>query len=220
MFKHIGFVKDDGTLAPIPQLTAPVKAPPLSPKRTKPFPPGSHPDEPSGFISPSSPGGEDTMKWPKAQSWLEPAGETKRINASCKIPCDSEDFRIGDGSVFPPTHARSKSYRDAAMQQGRDHERSLPNVALPGHASSSSDAQPIKTGVPDIKLNVRRDITEYESSAWVPRIDQASKIVTTFLRHGSSDWRYHVHSPDGYVRAAILVQLPEFKKHNINANFL
>ena len=77
-----------------------------------------------------------------------------------------------------------------------------------------------RPGVPDIKLDVRRDITEYEASAWVPRVDQASRIVTTFLRHGSSDKRYTVHSPDDYVRVTILVQLPEFKKHNINANFL
>ena len=58
VFKHIGFVKDDGTLALIPQLTAPVKAPPLSPKRTKPFPPGPHPDEPSGFFPHPRPGVE------------------------------------------------------------------------------------------------------------------------------------------------------------------
>ena len=42
VFKHIGFVKDDGTFAPLPTLTAKVKAPPLSPKRTKPFPPGKN----------------------------------------------------------------------------------------------------------------------------------------------------------------------------------
>ena len=82
------------------------------------------------------------------------------------------------------------------MQQGGDHGRSLPDVALPGRASSSFDGQPIKTGVPDIKLDVRRAITEYESSAWLPRIDQASEVVTTFLRHGSNDKRYNVHSPD------------------------
>ena len=53
VFKHIGFVKDDGMSALIPKLTAQVKAPPSSPKRTKPFPPGAHPDEPGGFISPT-----------------------------------------------------------------------------------------------------------------------------------------------------------------------
>ena len=139
------------------------------------------------------------MKWPKAKKWLEPAGAVRGIN---KIPCDTNNFRIGDGSVLPP--ARSKSYRDATMQQGGDHGRSLPDVALPGRATSSFDGQPIKTGVPDITLDVRRAITEYESSAWIPRIDQASKVVTTFLRHGSNDKRYNVHSPDGYVRVAIL----------------
>ena len=169
VFKHIGFVKGDGTFAPLPTLTAKVKAPPSSLKRTTPFPPGAHPNEPSGFISPTSPEGNDTTKWPKAKKWLGPAGAVRGIN---KIPCDTKDFRIGDGSVLPP--ARSKSYRDAAMQQGGDHGRSLPDVALPGRASSSFDGQPIKTDVPDITLDARRAITEYESSAWIPRINQAS----------------------------------------------
>ena len=78
----------------------------------------------------------------------------------------------------------------------------------------------MNTAAPDITLNTPRDITEYEHSAWIPRIDQASKIVTTFLRHGSSDARFNVHSPDGYVRVAILVQLPEFKKHKIDERIL
>ena len=158
MFKHAGYVKDDGTLAPLPKLIAQVKAPPpLSPKRTHPFPPGPHPNEPSGFIPPSSPEGKDITKWPKAaQDWLcpafEPASDARRINASCKIPCEAKDFRIDDGSVLPPAHARSKSYRDAVMYQGADHDRKLPNVALPGQPGSSSGFQPIRTGVPDIIL--------------------------------------------------------------------
>ena len=106
------------------------------------------------------------------------------------------------------------------MHQGADHNRRLPNVVLPGQSSSSSSFQHIKTGVPDITLNTRRDITGYESGAWIPRTDQASKIVTTFLRHGSSDTRFNVYSPDGYVRVAILVQLHGFKKHNIDAKIL
>ena len=43
------------------------------------------------------------------------------------------------------------------------------------------------------------------------------KIVTTFLRHGADDKRFNVHSPDGYVRVAILVQLPEFRRNNLDA---
>ena len=128
------------------------------------------------------------------------------------------DIRIGNSSVLPP--ARSKSYRDAAMQKGGDHGRSLPDVALPGRASSSFDGQHIMTGVPDIKLDVRRDITEYEASAWIPRINQASQLVTTYLRHGADDKRFYVHSPDGYVRVAILAQLPEFRRNNVDAKLL
>ena len=106
------------------------------------------------------------------------------------------------------------------MTKGGDHGHSLPDVALPGRASSSFDGQRIVTGVPDIKLDVRRDITPYESSAWLPRISQASKFVTTYLRHGADDQRFNVHSPDGYVRVAILVQSPEFRKNNVDAKLL
>ena len=205
VFKHVGLVKADGTFAPLPTLTPKMKAPmpPSSPPRVNRFPPGTDPNDTSGIISPTSPERKEPMNWPKAQ---RPTGSGRGIN---KIPCDTKDVRIEDGSVFPPAHARSKSYRGVAMGKGVDHGRSLPSVALPGQAGSSSDDQRINTGVPDIKIDVHRDITPYESSAWASLIDETSKFVTTYLRHGVPDKRYNVHTQDGYVRAAILVQLPE-----------
>ena len=216
VFKNVGYIKADGTLAPLPTLTPKTKAPgpPSSPKRLNRFPPGTDPNDPSGIISPTSPVGKETMNWPKAQ---KPTGSGRGIN---KIPCDTKDVRIGDCSVLPPAHARSKGYRDVAMAQGVGHGRSLPKVALPGQASSSFDGQRIVTGVPDIKLDVRCGITPYESSAWVPRIDEVSKFVTTYLRHGVQDKRYNVHTQDGYVRAAILVQLLEFRKNKVDHKIL
>ena len=225
VFKNIGYVKDDGTLAPLPTLKPKVKTPgpPLSPTRTIPFPPGPDPNDPQGVISPTSPGGNELMKWPMSHKWLETAGPARGIN---KIPNDKRDVVVGDGSVLPPT--RSKSYRDAARAamgkgggKGGDQGRSLPEVALPGRSSSSSGGQKIVTDAPDIKLDVLRDITEYESNAWLPdRINQASKFVTTYLRHGADDKRYNVHSSDGYVRVAILVQLPELKRNSVDFKLL
>ena len=73
---------------------------------------------------------------------------------------------------------------------------------------------------PDIVLNTKRDITEDESSAWIPRIDQASKSVTNFLRHGSPDRRFNTHSLDGYIKVSNLAQLPHFRKHKIDQRIL
>ena len=44
--------------------------------------------------------------------------------------------------------------------------------------------------------------------------------VTDFLRHGSPERKYNIHSPDGYVRVAMLIQLPQFKKWNIDNKVL
>ena len=105
------------------------------------------------------------------------------------------------------------------MGQGVDPNRRLPNVALPGQSSSSTSSQ-VNFMAPDIVLNIKRDITEDESSAWIPRIDQASKSVTNFLRHGTTDRRFNIHSPDGHIKVLMLVQLPEFRKHKIDERVL
>ena len=105
MFKHVGLVKADGTFAPLPTLTPKMKAPgpPSSPPRVNRFPPGTDPNDTSGIISRTSPERKEPMNWPKAQ---RPTGSDRGIN---KIPCNVQDVRIGDGSVLPPAHARSKS---------------------------------------------------------------------------------------------------------------
>ena len=92
VFKNVGYVKADGTLAPLPMLKPKVKTPgpPFSPTRTTAFPPGTDPDDPSGVISPTSPVGKEPMKGPKAQKWLEPAGAVRGIK---KIPVDKRRYK-------------------------------------------------------------------------------------------------------------------------------
>ena len=215
--KLIGHTKDDGKFAPLPELTARVRTPPSSLTRTKPFPPDRN--VPKGYTSPTSPGGHENTAWPKSQNFLDRAADERRVNTSCKIHAQRQatrDVRIGDGSVLPP--ARSKSYRDVA--KGGDLNRRLPNVALPGQSSSSNAGLVVQTGAPDIILDTNRDITADERSAWIPRIDQASKAVTNFLRHGAEGWRFNIHSKDGYIKVSMLVQLPLFRQWKIDQHVL
>ena len=122
-------------------------------------------------------------------------------------------------SLYLPKIVHSKNYRDAAMSQGVDPNRRLPNVALPGQSSTSSGHH-VNFMATDIVLNTNRAITEEENSAWIPRIDQASKSVTNFLRHGSPDKRFNIHSPDGYIRESNLAHLPGFRKWKIDHRVL
>ena len=50
--------------------------------------------------------------------------------------------------------------------------------------------------------------------------NEASKVVTAYLRHGGQDKRYNVHTTDGYVRVAVLIQLPEMKRLKIDHRVL
>ena len=155
------------------------------------------------------------MNWPMAK---RPTGSGRGIN---KIPTSPQDVVVGDGGVLPPAHARSKSYRDVAMVTGSGQGRTLPQVILPGQASfSSSFDGPIRTDVPDIKLEVPRAPVLDNDGLWIPRINEASKVVTAYLRHGAQDKRYNAHSKDGYVRVAVLIQLPEMKRHKIDHRVL
>ena len=125
--------------------------------------------------------------------------------------------------MLNPTQGRStsRSYKEAAMDQGPGPGRRLPSVALPGQAEQpGSSSYKMQTGAPDIKLCTNRDITPDESSAWIPRIEQASKSVTNFLRHGSPERKYNIHSPDGYIKVSMLVQLPRFRQWKIDARIL
>ena len=92
----------------------------------------------------------------------------------------------------------------------------LPGQQQPGPSSGFK----IQTGAPDIKLCVPRDLTTYERNAWIPRIEQASKETANFLRHGAPDPKFNIHSPDGYVRVAVLIQLPQFRQWNIDNKIL
>ena len=230
VFKHVGFTNQTGGFTTIPSLTPSVKTPPPAKSliRTIAFPPENpNINHPQGYTSPTSPGGrEKSNAWPMSQNFLDRAiEEGRKVNASCKNPVQQQrtkDVRIGDGSVLNPAKSRSisKSYREAASGSGLDPGRRLPNVALPGQQPGSSSDFKIRTDAPDIKLTTPRDITQDESNAWLPRIDQASKEVANFLRHGASDQKYNIHSSDGYVRVSILVQLPQFRQHKIDAKIL
>ena len=104
IFKSIGLVKASGTFEPHPTLTPKAKAPlPSSPKLKNRFPPGTGPNDASGVISPTSPERKELMNWPRAN---RPAGSGRGIN---KLPTNPKDVVVGDGSVPPPAHARSKS---------------------------------------------------------------------------------------------------------------
>ena len=134
-----------------------------------------------------------------------------------EIPTNTRDVRIGDGSVLAPAHARSKSYRDAALapvsgSSGSGLGRTLPQVNLPGQAGPGSDG-PIKTSVPDIKLNTNRPIDAGDNAWPAARIDEASKrMVPTSVMVART--RYNIHGSDGYVRVAVFIQLPEMKRIN------
>ena len=43
------------------------------------------------------------------------------------------------------------------------------------------------------------------------RVGAASKVVTSYLRHGAKDTRYKFQGSDGYVPLSLLVQLPVIK---------
>ena len=216
VFKSIGTVKAEGSYDPHPKLTPKAKAaPPISPEtiqRLNRFPPGTDPNDAKGIISPISPHQQEPMNWPLAH---KPEGFGKGSRGS-KIPCDVRDVRIGDGSVLPPPHARFPSYRDvAAASSGlglsmAERKRGLPQVSLPGQAGPGPTG-PIETSVEDIKLNPNRPMDERDN-AWPPgRLDEASRRITTYLRHGSQDRRYNIHGPDGYARVALFIQLPEMR---------
>jgi hypothetical protein len=98
----------------------------------------------------------------------------------------------------------------------------LPSVTLPGQQQQPGSSRDFKiqTGAADIKLCDRRELTQYERSAWIPRIEQASKETANFLRHGAADPKFNIHSPDGYVRVAVLIQLPQFRQWNIDDKIL
>ena len=52
------------------------------------------------------------------------------------------------------------------------------------------------------------------------RVDAASKMVTSYLRHGTKDQRYNFQGTDGYVRVNLLVQLPVMKSWGIDKQII
>ena len=155
------------------------------------------------------------MNWPMAD---RPAGSGKGSRGNM-ILTNPRDVVVGDGSVLPPAHARSKSYRDIALASGPSQGRTLPQINLPGQAGPGPGPDgPIRT-VPDIKLNVPRAFDDGDN-AWLPRVDEASRRTTAYLRHGGQDKRYNIHSSDGYVRVAVCIQLPGMRRFKIDQRVL
>lgn len=214
VFKAIGEISADGVYRAYPSLL-PAKAPPAlspSPKRTVSFPPGIDPNGKRGIISPSS-SQPAPLHWPPAQ---KTKGEGSRGN---KIPCETKDVRVADASVRP-ANARSPSYREVAPGSGISHTergRILPQVNLPGQGGPAP-ATPavISTNVLDIKLEISPPPGPRDA-AWLPsRVEEAPRVITTDLRHGSDDTRYNIQGTDGYVRVALFVQLPMMSKVGID----
>ena len=106
------------------------------------------------------------------------------------------------------------------MASGSSQGRTLPQVNLPGQAGPGPGSDgPIRTDVPDIKLNVPRAFDDGDN-VWLQRVNEASRRVTAYLRHGGQDKRYNVHSSDGYVRVAVFIQLPEMRRLKIDQRVL
>ena len=124
--------------------------------------------------------------------------------------------RIGDGSVRPP-NARSPSYKEVASSSGispAERHRGLPQVNLPGQAGPGS-TRPINLNAIDITLDLNRPPDPRD--AWpLSRVEEASRVITAYLRHGGEDKRYDIQGSDGYVRVVVFVQLPAMTKLNID----
>ena len=212
VFKAIGEIRTDGVYGAYPSLL-PAKAPPaLSPKRTDSSPPGIDPNGTRGMISPSSPQ-PAPPNWPPAQKIK---GEGSRGN---KIPCETKDGRVVDASVRPP-YARLPSYREVASGSGISHTergRNVPQVNLPGQGGPAP-ATPavININATDIKLDIDRPPGPRDAARPPSRVEEAPRVITTYLRHGSDDTRYKIQGTDGYVRVELFVQLPMVSKNKID----
>ena len=127
-----------------------------------------------------------------------------RVVVGTKIPCDSKGVRIGDGSVLPPPGARSPSYKEvasASSSSNAERRRGLPQVSLPGQAGLGPTV-PTNVSAPDIQLNLNRPV-DARDNEWPPgRLEEVSRRIPAYLRHGSQDKRYNIHGSDGYVRVA------------------
>ena len=103
-----------------------------------------------------------------------------------------KDVRIGDGSVRPP-NARSPSYKEIVFSgpgtSDTERRRGLPQVNLPGQAGSGSTV-PINFSAADVKLDLNRPVDPRDDE-WPPgRLEEASRRIAAYLRHGSQDKRY------------------------------
>ena len=219
VFKAIGEISADGNYRAYPSLFCRrkphqrLRSP--SPKRTVSFPPGIHPNGKRGMISPSSPQ-PVPLNWPPAQ---KTEGKGSRGN---KIPSGTKDVRIADASVRPPG-ARSPSYSAVASGSGltpAGRGRVLPQVNLPGQGGPAlATTMVVNINVPDIKLAISRPGPR--DAAWPPsRVEEASRAITAYLRHGSGDTRYNIQGTDGYIRVALFVQLPMISKAGIDQHVI
>ena len=214
VFKAIGEIKPDGVYGAYPSLL-PVKAPPaLSPdgKRVS-----ALSGSPRGLTQVIRKGLFPHPRLSRRYLIGHPHGGFKEGRRGNKVPCDTKDVRIGDGSVRPPS-ARSPSYKESASGSGispAERSRGLPQVNLPGQAGPGS-TMPINLNAIGIKLNLNRP-PDPRDDAWPPsRVEEASRVITSYLRHGGEDKRYNIQGSDGYVRVAVFVQLPMMAKLNID----
>ena len=74
----------------------------------------------------------------------------------------------------------------------------------------------INLNATDIKLDLNRP-PDPRGDAWPPsRVEEASRVITAYFRHGGEYERYDIQGSDGYVRVAVFVQLPAMTKLNVD----
>ena len=216
LFKSIGLIKADGTWELHPTLAPKAKAaPPLSPKTMNRFPPGTDPNDARGIISPTSPHQNEPMNWPLV----------KRQRVSVRVV----------GRTRSP--ARSKTY-ESEMVVCYPQPTHVPRVIGTSQRRRARGRRARVQGVVCRRLTclARPALVPRDPSRLVLKISNSTPTVplTPAITHGPLDGLtrlqsallptfamvlmtgYNIHGPDGYVRVAVFIQLPEMRDLSID----
>ena len=215
VFKAVGQVYEDGTCRDYASLTAAPKSEPASPKRMFVIPSGAAIKEGKGIVSPTSPP-HGQIQWPVRQT-----SRGKSETRGGKIPNDTKAVRLANASVRPPS-LHQHDIRDFPVLRH--------TWASSSHQSLPAAADPIPKVVAVIGMEAPEIILEPSHMSvsstgqtadgpvvWPQsRVDAASKVVISYLRHGTEDPKYNLQGTDGYISVGLLVQLPLMKANSIN----
>ena len=217
IFKAIGHVYEDGTYRDFSFLTEAPKSEPASPKHMFGIPSGAAIKEGKGIISPTSPP-HGPIQWPVRQT-----SRGKSETRGDKIPNDIKEVRFTNASVRPPSQRQHDS-RDFPVHRHTGERASSSHQDLP----AAADPNPRVVAVIDMEapeitlepshMSVSHTVQGPEGpEVWLQsRVDAASKVVTSYLRHGTKDPKYDLHGTDGYISVGLLVQLPLMKVNSIS----